>query len=358
MTSAGASGQVHPEISAADDHHRRDRFPAALCPVWDTDRVAGTVQRELVPNALWVDLHDHILKIAGADRPCLTAVTRGLSDVGQPEMVFTLTGSAAVENFPPGVLAYLKWVHGMALDGHTVGPGALSGFRPPGPFAGLGPFLGVVFSAATPDHQVAIPPGAVQGVLITQGELEMAQLCSPWRVLARLGQEAQFFPWPFWSDPLRPATYLPGDGERSLLGKSGTPQLHLGRLDASLDGSRLDVALTAAEAGHLAENLSSRPLLAIVPPPNPAATATLVWSPEQTKPMAICADPALASFASAQFLMIAPNHGRHDEIRFAEDGFTAIVSPNTTKVLVQHLRRGDAITLTAANNRSIRFVPR
>jgi hypothetical protein len=30
---------------------------------------------------------------------------------------------------------------------------------------------------------------------------------------------------------------------------------------------------------------------------------------------------------------------------FSEDGFTAIVSPKTTKALVQHLRRGEAITL-------------
>jgi hypothetical protein len=273
-------------------------------------------------------------------------------------MVFTLTGSTGIDNFPPGVLEYLEWVHGMAVDGHILGPGDMSGVRPPGPFAGLGSFLGLVFSAAAPDHQVPIPPGAVQGVLITQGEFEMAQLCSPWRVLARLGQEAHFFPWPFWSDPLRPATYLPGDAERSLLGKSGTPQLRLGRLDASLDGSQLDVALTATEAGRLAEHLSTLPHLAIVPPPDPAAVATLVWSPGQTKPMAICADPALASFASARFLIILADHGRHDEIRFQEDGFTAIISRKTMKALIQHLQRGEAIALAAANGPNIRFVPR
>jgi hypothetical protein len=56
--------------------------------------------------------------------------------------------------------------------------------------------------------------------------------------------------------------------------------------------------------------------------------------------------------------MILPNHGRHDQIRFQEDGFTAIVSKKTTKALVQHLRRCEAITLTAANKPSIRFIPR
>jgi hypothetical protein len=325
---------------------------------WNTDRVAGSVRPELVPNALWAELCDHILEIAGVDRPCLTAVTRGLADVGQPEMIFTLTGSAGVENFPPGILEYLEWVHGMAVDGHILGPGDMSGVQPPGPFGSLAPFLGVVFSAATADHQVAIPPGAIQGVLITQGEFEMAQLCSPWRVLARLGQEAHYFPWPFWSDPLRPATYLPGDGQRSLLGQSGTPQLRLGRLDASLDSRQLNVTLTATEASQLAENLSTFPHLALVPPPDPAAAATLVWSPGQTKPTAIRADPALASSASARFLMILPNHGRRDQIRFQEDGFSAIVSRKTTKELIQHLRRGEPITLTAANKPSIKFIPR
>jgi hypothetical protein len=205
---------------------------------------------------------------------------------------------------------------------------------------------------------MVVPPDAVEGTLVTEGELEMAMRSNVWRVLSRLGQQAGFFPWPFWSDPLRPPTYLPGDVELSVLTRSGTAQLGLGRLDASLDGNHLDVSLSATEAAQVAESLSALPHLAIVPPADPTAVATLIWSPGQTEPMAICSDPSLATFASARYLMILPNQGRHDEIRFQEDGFGAILSRKTTKALVRNLRHGDEISLGDANSRRIRFVPR
>jgi hypothetical protein len=141
-----------------------------------------------------------------------------------------------------------------------------------------------------------------------------------------------------------------------MLAGSGTPQLGLGRLDASLDGSHLDVALSAAEAEQVAESLSALPYLALVPPPDPTSVATLVWSPGQTEPMAICADPSPVTFASARFLMIVPNQDGRDEIRFQEDGFSAILSRKTTKALIHALRQGNEIALGTANSRSIRFV--
>lgn len=119
------------------------------------------MRRELIPNELSVELCEHILELAGVHRQCWTAVTQGMADVGQPEMVFTIAGGKGAEDFPASVLDYLRWVRGMAAEGQILKSGDASG----GPF-GLGSLAGVLFSPATPDHDVVLPANAVQGVLI------------------------------------------------------------------------------------------------------------------------------------------------------------------------------------------------
>jgi hypothetical protein len=70
---------------------------------------------------------------------------------------------------------------------------------------------------------------------------------------------------------------------------------------------------------------------------------------------AICRDPAAASFASAQFLVILPNYGRRDEMGFQEDGFSVTLSRKTTAALIHKLRQGEAVTLTGTDKCSVQF---
>jgi hypothetical protein len=303
--------------------------------------VAGPDRVELVQGALWADVVDHTLQLSQSPTRCWTVVTQGLSRNSQREMVISVAnrdGSA----FPVGVFHYLGTVGRLAAEGRRVDSGGITAFQPPGPF-GFGAFLGGVYTPATGDHGVPVPPGALQVVLLRDGELDMANRCSPWRVLARLGQIAQFVPWPFWSDPARPLAYQAGDADRSLLSK--VPRLKLGRLDASPDGNSLQVRLSVAEAAQLASQLAAQHFAALVPEPDPASPATLVWSPGQAEPQAICADPARTPFISARFLVIVTGQSAHDQILFQEDGWSVMTAPATGDILLRNLASGQGIEI-------------
>jgi hypothetical protein len=274
---------------------------------------------------------------------CWTAVTQGLGRNGQRELVVSIAnreGSA----FPVGLFHYFVAVDRLAGERRLVGPGGITAFRPPGPF-GFGGFIGGVYAPATADHRIPLPPGALQVVLLRDGELDMANRCSPWRVLARMGEMARFFPWPFWSDPTRPSAYQMGDADRSLLAK--VPRLKMGRLDASPDGTFLHVRLGASEAAQLAAQLAAQHYAALVPDPDPTSPATLVWSPGQAEPRAICGDPQRTPFISARFLAIVTGQSPQDEVRFQEDGWSVMTAPMTGDALLRHLASGQGIEIHA-----------
>jgi hypothetical protein len=185
----------------------------------------------------------------------------------------------------------------------------------------------------------------LQVVLLRDGELDMANRCSTWRVLARMGEMAQFFPWPFWSDPTRPSAYQIGDADRSLLAK--VPRLKMGRLDASPDGNLLHVRLAASEATQLVAQLAAQRYAVLVPGPDPTSPATLVWSPGQPDPRAICRDPQRTPFVSARFLAIVVGQSPQDEVRFQEDGWSVMTAPMTGDTLLRHLASGQGIEIQA-----------
>lgn len=191
---------------------------------------------ELIEGVLWGDVVDHPLDLGGGRIPCWTIATRGLSTFGQRELVLTIANPAGSE-LPPGIFDFLVTVGRLAGEGHLVESGAITALQTPGPID-FGDLLGAVYTPATVDHEIPLPTDALQAILLRDGELEMANRCSCWRVLARLGEIARFCPWPFWSDPSRPSAYQSADADRSLLSK--VPQLRFGRLDLSerLGGGR------------------------------------------------------------------------------------------------------------------------
>jgi hypothetical protein len=316
--------------------------------------VAQLQRLELVTGHLWVDLHDHRLNLGDTQARCWTAVTDGLVNVGQQEIVMTVVPDPSeAEAFPPGLLGYLAAVREFALAGQIVGAGGVSGYRAPGPLE-FGNFVGVAFSKASNDHEIVLPAGSLQALLLTEGEFEMAHRCSAWRVFARLGQNARFYPWPFWSDPTRSETYRPGDAENSVLAK--VSKLSMGRLDSSLDGSHLRAVLSPDDAATVVSQLADKRVAVIVPPPDPTSMATLVWTPGQAEPMAISADPTLTTFVSARFLIVVADQSSDDEVRFQEDGFAILATGATNEILIDHLRRGIDYTLTSSvGDRSVTF---
>lgn len=120
--------------------------------------MGGPDRAELIPGALWADVVDHTLELSRSPTRCWTAVTQGLGRNGQRELVVSIAnreGSA----FPVGLFHYFVAVDRLAGESRLVAPGAITAFKPPGPF-GSGGFIGGVYAPATADHRIPVPPGA------------------------------------------------------------------------------------------------------------------------------------------------------------------------------------------------------
>jgi hypothetical protein len=269
-----------------------------------------------------------------------------LSSFEQHELVLTIANPDGLE-LPVGIFDFVVAIGRYASEGQLVGPPGVTMFEAPGPF-NFGQFLGAVYTPATTDHNIGLPPDALQVILLRDGELEMAHRCSTWRVLARLGEIAGFFPWPFWSDPSRPSAYQVGDSDHSVL--SRVPQLRFGRLDVSVDGTELVATFDANNARQLASWFNTHHYAAVVPDPDPTSDATLIWSPDQPELTAITRDPTTTTSASARFLMIV-SEGPKDEIAFREDGCSLLLSPTSTTELIHALAHAQGAEISCAELR-------
>jgi hypothetical protein len=124
-----------------------------LAGIWHTASVPSPVRVELEPGLLSADIHFHDVQASEDARslPCWTAVTKGLAARGQRELALTVVRfSDDPEDFPPGLIGYLKAVRRFATEGRLVDAGGLSGYREPGPF-GFGQFVGVAFEGCAAD---------------------------------------------------------------------------------------------------------------------------------------------------------------------------------------------------------------
>jgi hypothetical protein len=292
---------------------------------------------ELAHGALRAMVHDHLVPLNGTPASCWTVVTDGLADVGQAEVSLTLTRTgAATREFPETLLGYLEAVHQFASEGQTVGEGGLSGYAAPGPFQ-LGSFVALAFipSAAANLH-IAMPENTIAGVFLTEAEFAMARSASRRRVLHRIGQAYQYFPYPFWSDATRASVYAPGDDARTLLSKF---RKYACRDDSAvIEGNTMHVSISPGTADALADTLSAREALALLPGLDRLAVAALVWQPGQTRPEAICSQVGDHPRVAATFVGFVPNDADADSIRFQEDGYTILLTASTTVELVERLR--------------------
>jgi hypothetical protein len=265
---------------------------------------------------------------------CWTLVTSGLARLGQREISLTVSrASDDPAEVPPGLLGYLDAVQSFAREGRLVDEGGISGYAAPGPF-GFGSFVGVVFENAQPVDGVDLPADALAGVLLTEGELAMAQRSSS-RVLSQLGALYRYYPWPYWSDPRRPSVYAPGDADTTILSKM--PRCSMRNSTATLFDDDLHLVMPLRDAAVLGQQLESSGAAAVLPGRSPSAAGALVWRPGQTEPAGITAHTADASGLSTWFVAFVASGEAVDSVRFQEDGYAALLTAATTADLVRRL---------------------
>jgi hypothetical protein len=302
----------------------------------------------VLPGGLNAALYKHELAIAEQALPCWTIVTEGLAPYGQSEIVLTvLKARGARDEFPPGVLGYIRSLKQLAEQGSFVGDGGISSWRAPGPL-GFGGFVGVAFFLPTPIPGIRLRDDYLEGVFLKEGEVEVATRCSLQRVLNALGRQARYFPFPYWSDPGRAAVYGLGDAGRSVLYNLDRIAMPGATATVSQQGDACLLSVPRDGAELLAETLESRRAVAVLPGRDPGLPAALVWNPQQAAPEANAVAGKDASDLSAAFVSLVASDEPVDRVTFLEDGYGVLLSPDTAARLLALLRSGEANELVVA----------
>jgi hypothetical protein len=243
------------------------------------------VHVEIVPGQLRAAVYAHALESQQGTIACWSYVTEGLAAQGQAELVFTLRRDAdeSPEGFPAEPLQLFSTVHALAGRGQRVGPGGVTEFGEQRLFDHH-----LLYAAAQPMAGVALPEPCLAALLVTPDELRAVRAFGPSRVLARMGQAMQFYPFPPWSDRRRSGLALARTFELSLLSQIAralAQGVHVGVVD-----ERIVMSVLRSEQGVWRERLAQLPEsapVALLTAIDPAANGCLTWVPGQKGPEAI-----------------------------------------------------------------------
>jgi hypothetical protein len=160
------------------------------------------IKLELVPKRLSVSIYQQDLPGKGSHIPCWIFVSHGFAALKQRELVLILriNNTSQPNKFPKTPLHLFMFLFKAVLQKKRFTIGDVVRFGDKG-LMGFGG-LGVTFSDVTL-RQIQLPPHHLNCVLLTREEVVAAQAFGLTRVLARMGFEANRFPFNPWNDEQR-----------------------------------------------------------------------------------------------------------------------------------------------------------
>lgn len=277
---------------------------------------------------LSVTFHAHDT-VEGSHGNFLTAVTHGLTAVGQRELVLTLRLDAAANEDVSGKLSevsrFFSVVRGWARQRQFVAAGGVTQFGERALFGRSR--SGLVYADARPIRGIELPPRALVAIVADEREVQTALDYGAYRVLARLGAELRHFPFPLWSDLSRPSVASERENQ-SLLCK--VARTRAPGVSFVVEDERVLITLSPSVKALLGRGVAALPPgapFALLTKPAPSANAWLVWHPGQREPLSISLDDTVASRVTGSCLLITPG-AEKDEGRSFEDGYSLELSEN------------------------------
>ncbi len=329
-----------------------------------------------VADGMRVDVYEHTISAKAGPVPAWTYISHGLAELGQEEIVLTVQ-RAADEAQPPA--APLRWygdVQRFARQKQFVHAGGRSIFGRDGfvhPQA-----RAVVYVRGIPLDGVPTPRSFLTGIVLTRGEIELAEREGQLRVLAHLGDSQRWFPTTPWLDRERPELPVvaasaaaltrpvsvaaiaaePDPTKRAALfdAQSFVPRIRTrGNISGGAvvlersDGSaRVILTLPRSDRAGLAQALSASDLaLALTLGLDPGADAIFVWAPGiRSHERAIVAGAAPGRRISGNFVIFSKGTGE-DTVKPMEDGFTVGMTPATSAKLVDAVAAGRSFEVSS-----------
>lgn len=283
--------------------------------------------------------------------PCWSYVSRGLTALGQREIVITLSAGPGdtPDRPPPEPLSYYQTVFQLAAQGALVDEHGFTGFGG----AGMLGAMGLAYGAAIGLDGVDVPPDALVALLLTGPEARQANAIGTTRVLTRLGRAYRWYPHPFWSD--RDRASVVADNEGSLLDSVAVARVP--GAFASLTGTIVTLRLPRAAVPILAglAELPANAGVALTCGVDRSASGHFVWHPGQQAPEAIHASsgpdtsmPRDKTAAMAgSFVMFVPEQ-KVCSGRIHEDGFAFMLTDPDWSRLRKALIAGTRGSIPAA----------
>jgi len=326
----------------------------------------GPAILQVLPGRLSVRVYTHTIPNGPTQVPCWTYVTEGLWKIGQKDFIFSLRRQAgeAPTNFPRDPLDFLAQVYELASQGRRVDVGDYTCFQNPAGFLGKDKQIGFVY--IPPEGLHGLPPGtALTAVLLTADEAAVVPAIGSYRVLTLLGQANRYYPCPPWSDRHRPSVLSPEDLSQSLLAKIPSGYFRGATVRTFMEP--IAPAHTDRERAHSGADISLRlPMdhlprlqekLAHMPPhggctfltdPDPEANVRLVWRPGQQRIETITPPGSDGSCMTGGFLAFLYGGPFQDGGQILEDGFAMMLSPATWTRVLEALRTGKSVQVSAA----------
>jgi hypothetical protein len=308
------------------------------------DPGAFPAEVELVPAALWAQVHLHRIETQSGPLFCWSYVTKGLTAFGQAEIVLTvaIVPGAHPGCFPTDPLRFAVTLHDLAAQGRTVEVGGLTELGGAG-FMGRN---GIVYARAQPMEGVPLPAGALAMIPITAEELAVLKVGGHTRVLSALGKAYRHYPFPPWLDRRRGSVIGPQRTTGTILEQ--VPHLPVPG-SARMESGNVLLRLRPAATPLLARTLAGLPPnagFALTLEVDPAADGCLTWEAGQTAPAAITPPGSRGERLSGCFVLLVPEQPA-DGAQLHEDGFGVFLTNASAAALRRALSAGAPLALPA-----------
>ena len=293
-----------------------------------TDKTGLRSRVELIPGELAVEVYRHELPMRESTLSCWTYVTHGLQRHDQAEIIFTLLRQCDEAKPPKEPIRLFQMIDELTEAGHVVDAGGVTQF---GTRSFLGRHLAYIPAQELPG--IAVPPGAICAILVTEDEVCAVQEFGITRVMARLGQASRYYPCPPWSDPSRAGICFERTRQESLLGR--VPRMFVVGARVYQANGKVILLLEkgyGAVASAQIQEMNDDAGFALLTDLAPEADGCLVWEPGQTGPAAITPDGSTGQRLSGCFLLLAAGQNE-DGVVGIEDGFGALLTRESWKAM-------------------------
>lgn len=303
---------------------------------------------ELLADRLHAVVFTHEVTARGVTVPCRTCVSHGLRAHQGREVVLTRAAPPA-ESLDVGdaeVCNLFTKLFAAPRGGPALGVGALTTFEVP--FLGARGPNAVTWVEAAAFPGVPVDGDALAAIVLHPDEAPVAAKYGAARVLARLGRQAAYHPFPRWWDPSRASVAHPDDDTASALARVARVALPGGTLAAHERTVVLRLPADTREglAGVLRGLRDDEPCALLVPP-EALTDASLVWAPGQ-EAIAATSSSGRRARVGGNFVLFAPGHER-DQGALLEDGFALRLRAETWRTLRSALRNGRGVILEAGD---------